>query len=77
MNVRCNNCSEIYDINESYRLALMLNSEQFKCSKCSLKEVEHNCSELGVNIRNNNGNLRSFNEILQELSIKFNDLESK
>lgn len=75
MNIKCSNCSEVCDINESYILALMLNSEQFKCSKCELKEVEYNCNKLGINIRNNNGNLRPLNEILKELSIEFNDLE--
>lgn len=76
MNVKCNSCNEVYHINEGYRLALILNSEQFKCGQCSVKEIEHSCLQVGINIRDNNGEVRPFGDVLDEVSIKFNNLET-
>lgn len=41
-------------------------------SESSIDEVSEACRQLGVNIKDNNGNYKSIYEVLTELSVVFN-----
>ena len=74
MRVVCSKCKKDFQITTPVALAYSLNSEKVICSSCSFKSVQDVLiDDFDIDIYDSNGSVKSLQNIIEELSDKWNN----